>query len=65
MKYQVYVGNIGKVYDGDNHEDAMETFEEYVVISANGHGRASGEDVTLFEDGDIIKDFIGKENETY
>jgi hypothetical protein len=62
MKYEVYVGNIGMVYDGESHDDAMETFDEYVIISANGCGRASGEDVTLSEDGDIIKDFIGKLN---
>lgn len=62
MKYQVYVGNIGMVYDGDSEEDAILNFNDYVINSTQGYGRASGEDVTLFEDGEIIKDFIGKLN---
>lgn len=52
-RYQVVVGNIGTVYDGDSYREAVNVLEEYVSQSVNGYGRASDEDVTLFKDGDL------------
>ena len=52
-KYQVVVGNVGTVYDGNNVREAMRVYRTYRVESMFGKGRASGEQVTLFEDGDI------------
>jgi hypothetical protein len=55
-KYQVIVGNVGTVSDGDDKEQAERDYRECVVISKNLDVpcRMSGEEVTLFEDGEII-----------
>lgn len=52
MKYQVIVGNIGTVYDGDSWNDAKRDFGIYKRKSIEGVGRASGESVVLMEDGE-------------
>ena len=54
-KFEVYVGNIGMVYDGNNKEEAKKVFVEYVEQSTMKYGRASNEDVTLFEEGEPIE----------
>lgn len=64
MKYQVIVGNIGTVCDTDDRADAIDEYEDYVLFSEQGHGRASGEPVTLFEDGEIIREHEGMNHET-
>ena len=51
-RFEVIVGNIGTVYDGDNRGLADQDFAAYVRLSKAGYGRASGEDVTLFVDGE-------------
>ena len=53
--YQVVVGNIGTVYDGHSRELAEDSFKDYRELSRSGYGRAAGEMVTLFEDGDAIR----------
>ena len=60
MKYQVVVGNIGTVYDGPLLKEAMENYRHYREQSESLGGRAGGEDVTLFEDGDIKWEFTGQ-----
>ncbi len=60
MRYQVIVGNIGIVYHGNNKTDALNHFEEYKEQSESGVGRAGGENVTLMENGEIVKEFTGK-----
>lgn len=57
--FEVIVGNIGTVYRGDDIDKATEFFTDYVGISNGLFGRASGEDVTLFEDGDILMEHVG------
>lgn len=59
MKYQVIVGNIGTVYDGDDPVAAMNNFETYKHRSDENLGRAAGETVTLMEDGEIKVEHIG------
>ncbi len=54
--YQVIVGNIGTVYDGDNGFDARRTFMSYVKDSGAKYGRASGEPVTLMRDGEPVEE---------
>ncbi len=59
-KYQVIVGYIGTVFDGDDKETALIAYEDYVEISkTRERGKAYGEDVTLFEDGEPIKEYLG------
>ena len=58
--YEVIVGNIGKVYEGTQYKSALRTYGTYVRASKKGHGRAAGEGVTLWKDGDIVKEYSGK-----
>ncbi len=59
MKFQVIVGNIGQVYIGKNKQIAKKDYADYVKFSKDRYGRASGEDVTLFEDGEPIREYYG------
>jgi len=59
MRYEVFVGSVGSVYTGDDQEEAERTFEDYVEQSKSGYGRAGGEDVTLFKDGDPFREHSG------
>lgn len=52
-QWQVVVGNVGTVFDGGNGFEARQEYAEYVAISKAPHGRASGEEVVLFRDGEI------------
>lgn len=59
-KYEVIVGNIGKVFEGSNREEAREMYNTYVRMSKSGKGRPGGEDVVLFCDDEIVKEHIAK-----
>jgi len=59
MRYQVVVGNIGTVTDTNNPVDARRDYGEYKRQSESGYGRAGGETVTLFKDGEIDLEHIG------
>ena len=65
MFYEVLVGNIGKVWDSQSHDDsgdhdaAVGIYRSYVLLSQDNHGTAAGEEVTLWADGDIIEEFTG------
>lgn len=55
MSWQVVVGNIGTVYDGNSQDEAIKTYNEYVAQSKERKGRAAGESVVLFrDDGSIL-----------
>jgi len=58
--YEVIVQNIGKVYEGSNGFEANTEYQRYVGKSKRGEGRAAGEGVTLYKDGDILKEHIGE-----
>jgi hypothetical protein len=58
MKYQVIVGNVGIVYNGENAKEATRCFVEYCDQSWSKHGRAAGESVTLMKDGEIEREQI-------
>ena len=53
--YEVLVGNIGTVHTGEWEDTARQVYAEYVAISESGQGSASGEDVTLFLNGEILE----------
>ncbi|MCP3678553.1 MAG: hypothetical protein GY721_13515 [Deltaproteobacteria bacterium] len=59
FKYQVIVGNVGTVYDGDGYHESLEIYSHYKKASKSGVGRASGEDVALVVDGDIRFETLG------
>jgi len=56
--YEVIVSNLGRVYETQSHEDALETFAHYVKLSKTGRGRSGAEDVTLMEDGEIAREYV-------
>jgi hypothetical protein len=58
-KHQIIVGNIGTVYDGNLLKEAMITYSEYLKQSKAGYGKASGESVVWFIDGEPFKEYIG------
>ena len=41
--YEVILGNVGKIYDGDSAEDALDDFYDYVRASKNWIGPVAGE----------------------
>lgn len=54
--FQVIVGNIGTVYQGDDEFEAGRIYNEYVEQSNSPFGRASNEAVCIMMDGDIIQE---------
>ena len=62
-RHVVVVDNIGTVVDSDQpgaYTTASKAFEEYRQMSKDGYGRAAGEDVTWFMDGEPYYTFYGK-----
>lgn len=59
-QHEVLVGNIGTVYTGRSSAKALATFREYVGQSKTGRGRAGGESVTMFRDGQIVREYHGE-----
>ena len=62
MKYEVIVGNIGTVHEGQSGSEAKRVFAEYKDQSKSGYGRASGESVTILEDGEPILEHFGEQD---
>jgi hypothetical protein len=62
-KYTITVGNVGTVYEGTSSREAAETFDEYVSQSAADYGRAAGEPVTLWKDGEPWREYEGTNTE--
>ena len=60
--YEVIVGNIGRVYRGEDKNEAQTLYQHYLTQSEAQHGRAAGEDVSLFENGEPIAEFTGALN---
>jgi hypothetical protein len=57
-KYSVVVGNVGEVYSGYSEEHAEYAFDLYREFSNAEFGRPSGEFVTMFLAGEIVKEHI-------
>lgn len=60
--YRITVGNIGTAHEGTNKKQALAVFKEYVSQSATGYGRASGENVTLWENDEPTREHLGTLN---
>ena len=56
-KYTVLVGNLGTVHVGRNAKTASREFAAWVAISRSPHGKAAGEPVTLFRDGEPEREY--------
>lgn len=61
--YEVIVGNIGTVYQGNNGFEATKEYNQYVRLSKDNYGRAAGEDVTIIRDNDVYKEYYGDNND--
>lgn len=61
--YEVIVGNIGTVYSGTSKSDTTREWLTYVDQSKSGTGRAGNEPVTMFCDGEIVKEYVPSETE--
>ena len=61
--YTVVVGNVGTVYAGNSRRDAIAEYEACKGASIGDVGRMAGEPVTLFADGEILREYPGKEND--
>lgn len=59
-RYSVIVGNIGEVETTNDRATASKVYNEYVRQSKLQTGRASGEDVTIMDDGEPIREYYGK-----
>jgi hypothetical protein len=58
--WQVVVGNIGTVYQGNNQDKATATYHEYVRLSRCNLGRGGGESVVIFRsDGSVLFEYTG------
>ena len=57
--YSVVVSNVGQVFEGPSKAEANEAYEKYCRLSKATQGRYAGEDVTLWEDGQILKEHAG------
>ena len=57
--WEVLVGNIRRVYLGNNEAEARNVYAEYVTMSSTGYGRAAGENVTLMRDEEPVAEHYG------
>lgn len=55
--YDVIVGNIGRVWCGNDLNKAQGFYETYVDISKSGMGRAGNQPVQLMKDGEIYEEY--------
>ena len=55
--YEVIVGNIGTVCYGLNKKATLKMYTEYVALSKSGRGLAGNEPVTMFTNGELIKEY--------
>jgi len=60
-KYEVIVGNVGTVFEGNNQAEAEEEYQDYVVMAKEAHGRPAGESVTLTREGEPWQEHPGRE----
>jgi hypothetical protein len=60
-RWEVYVGNIGRVYTGTDGNKAKAAFEHYSLMSVKGEGRAAGESVTLMMNDEIVDEWQGRD----
>jgi hypothetical protein len=60
-QYNLIVGNVGEI-PYKNKKNAMQNYNDYVLLSKKGKTRAAGESVTLFCNDEIIKEYIGSIN---
>jgi len=61
-KYEIVVGNVGTM-NYTSKKLAFGCYETYVTLSKAGETRAANEPVTLFKNGEIIKEHTPENNQ--
>lgn len=61
MRYQIVVGNVGTTLETDNRLEALEEYWDCIEMTERP-GRAEGESVTVFRNGEIFREHAGKHN---
>jgi len=61
--YEVIIGNIGQVYSGFIYSEAKDAYRAAIGASRGGVGRAGGEQVTLWGNGEPLIIFEGERHE--
>lgn len=59
MRYEITVGNVGTVYRSEDKREAVALFGDYRRRSQGGVGSFAGEPVTLWCDGEPIREYAG------
>lgn len=57
--YEVIVGKLGRVVDGDDAFKANNVYAYYVRMSERGEGGLGGQPVALFRNGEVVKEHKG------
>lgn len=60
--YKITVGNIGVIIETESYKEARKVYDEYVSQSEAKYGRASGEEVILWKDGEPLVVHYGRYN---
>ena len=60
MRFEVIVGNVGRVECTDDRLTAAGAYRLYVELSKRHEGRCAGESVTLFDNGEIVWEHEGR-----
>jgi len=55
--WEVVVGNVGMVYQGNDEVNARHKYDVYVDLSLSGSGRVGGEPVHLYHNGEIVAEY--------
>jgi hypothetical protein len=58
-QWEVIAGNVGTIYNGRSKRDALNMFRTYCRKSRISEGKVAGEDVTVFKDGEIFREYRG------
>ncbi len=58
LRFEVVVGNIGMVYQGNDLIQASRVYSLYREKSLRQEGRGAGEEVALFSDGELIRTYL-------
>lgn len=58
-KYTVIVSNVGIVVENGDYQTAIKAYTEYVQQSKSYYGRASGEDVVILQNEEILFEYFG------
>ena len=62
--YEIIVSNVGRVAEGTKAFEANSVFHHYVKASKAKYGRAAGETVTMFRNGEVVKEYTGTLHQT-